>query len=201
MNKIKDIFYDKSDIVVAILVLAIAAVLIVWRLGVILEYPKEHIGTENSDILTESPITEVDDKTDNQGIIVEGDDVSSGSEGESSEGEGQTEGNTQDNEGSVSGGEGSEGSEDEDNNSNVNDAEPSLWMDGKLTKTVTVDVEGNSATSAVKCLVDADLFDDYDEYKSICITLGLDDEKVSAGTFTFKKGTSKEKIAKSINWG
>ena len=39
MNKIKDIIYDKSDILIAILILALAAILILWRLGIILEYP------------------------------------------------------------------------------------------------------------------------------------------------------------------
>ena len=45
MNKIKDIIYNKSDIIIAILILAIAALIIFWRLGIILEYPKQLIGT------------------------------------------------------------------------------------------------------------------------------------------------------------
>ena len=54
MNKIKDLIYDKSDILIAILILAIAALIILWRLGIILEYPKQLIGTdEATSVLTE----------------------------------------------------------------------------------------------------------------------------------------------------
>ena len=54
MNKIKDIIYNKSDILIALLILAIAALIIFWRLSIILEYPKEILGTdEASEILTE----------------------------------------------------------------------------------------------------------------------------------------------------
>ena len=62
MNKIKDILYNKSDILIAILILAIAALIIFWRLGVILEYPKEVIGTNDTDNVLTDPTEE--DSTD-----------------------------------------------------------------------------------------------------------------------------------------
>ena len=40
MNKLKDIFYDKNDILVALIILAIAAVIIFWRVDVIMAYPE-----------------------------------------------------------------------------------------------------------------------------------------------------------------
>ena len=70
-----------------------------------------------------------------------------------------------------------------------------------LTEDVEVEVEGASASAAVKCLVNAGLFEDYAEYQKICEEEGMNHEKVSAGTFTFKKGTTKVQIAKKINWG
>lgn len=39
MNKIKDIIYDKNDIVLAVIILACAALLISWRLNAIIDYP------------------------------------------------------------------------------------------------------------------------------------------------------------------
>lgn len=39
MNKIKDIIYDKNDIVLAVIILACAALLILWRLNAIIDYP------------------------------------------------------------------------------------------------------------------------------------------------------------------
>ncbi|MBQ1958799.1 MAG: hypothetical protein II354_00095, partial [Firmicutes bacterium] len=75
------------------------------------------------------------------------------------------------------------------------------WDGGVLTEDVEVEVEGASASAAVKCLVNAGLFEDYAEYQKICEEEGMNHEKVSAGTFTFKKGTTKVQIAKKINWG
>lgn len=39
MKKIKDFFYDKNDILVAVIILAIAALVVTWRVDVIMEYP------------------------------------------------------------------------------------------------------------------------------------------------------------------
>ena len=41
MEKIKDFIYDKNDILVALLVLVFAALLIWWRMDVIMEYPEK----------------------------------------------------------------------------------------------------------------------------------------------------------------
>lgn len=75
-----------------------------------------------------------------------------------------------------------------------------LWEGGVLTRDVEVDVYGNSAMAAVQCLVDAGLFDDYSEYKTICDLSGLNHEKVSAGSLVFAAGTTKEEVARKINW-
>ncbi len=171
MEKIKDFIYDKNDILVALLVLVLAAVLIWWRMGVIMEYPEkmfsdgELIGTE-------------------QGA----NDSQSGEEGQAG-GEGQDVGNTDDSQ-----------TGDGDGSDEPTVPTDSLWQGGALTRDVEVDVYGNSAMAAVQCLVDAGLFDDYEEYKTICDIAGMNHEKVSAGSLLFEKGTTKEEVARKINW-
>jgi len=51
MNKFKDFLYDKSDILIALAILLVAALIIAWRLSAIVEYPKEII--DNNDNSTE----------------------------------------------------------------------------------------------------------------------------------------------------
>ena len=48
MKKLKDFFYDKNDILIALAILIIAALLIVWRMEIIMHYPRtlaEETGT------------------------------------------------------------------------------------------------------------------------------------------------------------
>lgn len=161
MKKFKDFIYDKNDIIIAVLILAVAALVIFWRLNIILEYPKQLLGTDDPSV--EAPVdggNEADDSGDN----TDGDDI-------------------------------------DDNTDNNSTQDVPLWQGGVLTKDVEVEVTGNSASAAIKCLIDKGLFDDYDEYKQICDNNGMDHEKVKAGTFTFQKGSTKIEIAKKMNWG
>ncbi len=51
MKNLKDFFYDKNDIIIALAILVIAALLIIWRMDVIMDYPKtlaEETGTINT---------------------------------------------------------------------------------------------------------------------------------------------------------
>lgn len=183
MNKIKDFIYDKSDIVVAILILFIAAVIILWRFNVILDYPKTLIANQNI-VQTEGQTGGESTEQGEEGTLTPEDVVPV--EDEQTVQEEQTqqtaEAETQ--------------SQEQTQQPNV-----SLWVDGKLTATVTVEVKGASATAAVQCLIDKGLYKDYEEYKTYCNKLGLDDEKVAADTFKFKEGTTKDEITKRINWG
>ncbi len=176
MEKLKDFIYDKNDILVALLVLVLAALLIWWRLDIIMEYP-EKLFSDGEQIGTE------------QGA----DDSQSGEEDQAGgEGEGTQAGDgTGDGDGTQDGGDSSD-----------TPAVPtdSLWQGGALTRDVEVDVYGNSAMAAVQCLVDAGLFDDYEEYKTICDIAGMNHEKVSAGSLLFEKGSTKEEVARKINW-
>ena len=49
MKKLKDLIYDTNDIIIALLILAVAALIIVWRMNVIMDYPKTLLGTEDYD--------------------------------------------------------------------------------------------------------------------------------------------------------
>jgi len=173
MEKLKDFLYDKNDILVALLVLALAALLITWRMNVIMEYPEKMFADSSPS----------DSQTGDEpfGDIQEGSQDGSGQSG-TGEGSSAVDPDSQDGQSSQDGG---------------SDA---LWADGMLTREVEVDVYGNSAMAAVNCLVDAGLFAVYAEYQKICEDTGLNHEKVSAGTLTFPAGTTKKDIARKINW-
>ncbi len=157
MKKFKDILYDYNDIIIAFLILVIAALLIIWRMNAIIEYPKTLVGDDTPS---------VSEPSDNN---------STGEQG---------------------------GEQNQPSNNDSPSAESGeLWVDGALSRTVEVSVSGDSASEAVQCLIDAQLFKDYAEYQSACDGLGIDHQKVSAGTFKFEKGTTKKDIARAINWG
>lgn len=166
MKKFKDFIYDKNDVIIAVLILAVAALVISWRLNVILEYPKQLLGADEPAV--ENPVDKPVENPDG------------------------TDTPANDSDGSDS---------DKNDNDSSNTQELPLWQGGVLTKDVEVEVSGNSAAAAIQCLIDKGLFEDYAEYQQICNDAGLDHEKVKAGTFTFKRGTTKTDIAKKMNWG
>lgn len=172
MKKLKDLLYDKNDIVIAVLILAIAAAIIVWRLDVILQYPKQLVGNDDTNITEESdkPADSDDNDTADKPKDEDGKKPAASDDSQKEEA------------------------------SNQDDTSAVIWADGKLSKDVTVDVSGTTSSAAIGCLVNAGLFNDYNEYKALCDSAGLDHEKVSAGTFTFKAGTTKAQIARKMNW-
>ena len=64
MKKFKDFLYDKSDLIIALAILLIAAVLIAWRLDVIMDYPKEIV--KDNDHQTEFPVIPPDENEDEE---------------------------------------------------------------------------------------------------------------------------------------
>lgn len=172
MKKFKDFLYDKNDILIALLILIVAALIITWRMNAIMEYP--------STILNSS---------------VSGEDQSSGDGSQSGEAAGTADGSSTD-DGSASAGSGDTSGGDESSSAGTE----ALWANGALTMDVQVTVTGASATEAIQCLVDAGLFDDYAEYQAQCESAGLDHQRVSAGTFTFEAGATKADITRTVNW-
>ena len=185
MNKIKDIIYDKSDILLALLILAIAGLVIFWRLGIILEYPKEVVGGED----TENVLTEPEEPVDEAGEAAE---QQTQEEGSGDAGESTETGEAEQSE---------TGEAAEPENTTVEPEQSGeLFEDGKLTRDLEVTITGNTASEAVQCLVDEGIFEDYDEYMKLCEKNGYQHDKVRAGVFTFKKGDKKLDIIKQINW-
>lgn len=188
MKHFKDFLYDKNDILIALLILVAAALIILWRMDIIMAYPQT-IFSENggSDLLSQS--------SDQQGGSAQNGDGKSGENGDSQSGQsGQKDGNQSGENGDSQSGESGE------NGNGQGTSGSSLFANDRLTRDVEVNVTGNTASAAIECLVDAGLFKDYAEYQQICADTGLDHEKVSAGILTFAKGSTKKDIARKINW-
>lgn len=73
-----------------------------------------------------------------------------------------------------------------------------LWSDDMLTRDVTVTVQGGSAVAAVQSLIDAGLFDSYDQYAQVCSDAGCTPENIKATTFTFEAGSTRADIARLV---
>lgn len=48
MDKIKDFFYNKNDVIIALLILAIAAAVIYFRIRAIMAFPQQQIDNASS---------------------------------------------------------------------------------------------------------------------------------------------------------
>lgn len=57
MNRIKDFFYNRNDIIIVLIILVIAGCLIYNRIGVIMDYPAK-IAAENAAQQTEQQLDE-----------------------------------------------------------------------------------------------------------------------------------------------
>ncbi len=186
MKKFKDFIYDKNDIIIAVLILAVAALIIAWRLDVILQYPKQLINND-ADTNVSEPADNSDNSSDNTDKPADNKD------------------NSDDNADTPADNSGDGDNSNSGDNANNGDSTPAqesaqLWVGGKLSRDIEVDVTGTTASAAVQCLIDKGLFTDYSEYQKACENLGLNHEKVSAGTMTFTKGSTKADVARKINW-
>ncbi len=182
MKKFKDFIYDKNDIIIAVLILAVAALIIAWRLDVILQYPKQLINND-----ADTNVSEPADNSDNSG--------------DNADKPADNKDNSDDNADTPADNSGDGDNSNSGDNANNGDSTPAqLWVGGKLSRDIEVDVTGTTASAAVQCLIDKGLFTDYSEYQKACENLGLNHEKVSAGTMTFTKGSTKADVARKINW-
>ena len=69
MNKLKDIIYDKSDILVALIIISIAGLVIFSRIDAILSYPETFAASIKPIAITEPAITPVGNNTTSTGAI------------------------------------------------------------------------------------------------------------------------------------
>ncbi len=205
MNKIKDIIYNKSDIIIALLILAIAALIIFWRLGIILQYPKDIVGgTDTENVLTdptgEDGEVAGDDQTDDQTA-----DDQTGDQTGDDQTDDQTDDQADDQTGDDQADDQTEDQADDQSGDDKAD-EPAKtsngpqWDGDKLAADYEVTLTGTTAYAAVQCMVEAGIFEDYAEYQKICQENGYDHEKMRAGVFTFKKGSTKLDMIKIVNW-
>ena len=203
MNKIKDIIYDKSDILIAILILALAAIVILWRLGIILEYPKEIIGTDDpANVLTEPTDDDESGEATETGDQGEAGDAAETGESDDGEDAGDSGESTETGDDEESGDAGESG-DTEDGESGEDEAQVTTqaqWDGDKLAKDLEVTITGTTASAAVQCLVDAGVYEDYADYQKVCKENGWDHEKMKAGVFTFEKGQTKKDITRAVNW-
>lgn len=72
------------------------------------------------------------------------------------------------------------------------------WKDGKLKKTITIEVSSDSTEAAINSLIAAGLFDTADQFKATCKRVGVSDADIKTGTFTFKKGSTRNNIVKQV---
>ena len=142
MNKIKDLIYNKSDILIALLILAVAALIIMWRLGIILEYPKEVIGGPD----TENVLTEPEDESGEAGEAGESGDQTQeeGQQGEATgDQEQQGEASTGDNGESGEAGQSGEAGESGESGEATQDDDGPLFDGDKLTRDYEVNITGS----------------------------------------------------------
>ena len=74
MKSLKDFIYDKNDIIIALVILILAALLIVWRMDAIMEYPQtlaQQTGTTDTTDETAVP-SEDDSKGGDSGLWSKG---------------------------------------------------------------------------------------------------------------------------------
>ena len=71
MKRFQDFFYDKNDIIIALLILCIAGLVIMWRIDVIMDYPQTLAKetdtvqtTEENAVDTEDPADSKEENTD-----------------------------------------------------------------------------------------------------------------------------------------
>ena len=76
--------------------------------------------------------------------------------------------------------------------------EMAKWKDGKLKKTITIEVASDSTEAAINSLITAGLFKTAKQFSSYCKKAGVSEADIKTGTFTFKKGSTRIAIVKQV---
>jgi hypothetical protein len=148
-NNWKDFLYDKNDIFIAAAILVVAALIIIWRMDVIMAYPQTLAEEAGAQTTSEESVDGENADTDTQTAIAE-------------------------------------------------NSASDLWVNGVLSRDITVTIQGGSATAAVESLVDVGLFASYDEFSQVCQAAGYTSDQIKATTFTFTAGMTQTDIAKMV---
>lgn len=170
MKRLKDFFYNFNDIVIVLCILAIAAFLILWRVDIIMRYPK----TVAAQTVQTSQKTD-DDKAKITSKTKDKKDDKSNKDKKNNE---------------------NKDSEKSTEKSTVEDG--TIWKDGVLKNNMSVKVPSGSATDAVAGLVEAGLFKSYDDFAALSRQLGLDPTSIMPGTYKFDAGKSQSDIIQAV---
>ncbi|NLY82243.1 MAG: hypothetical protein GX078_05655 [Clostridiales bacterium] len=167
MRIIKNFFHNINDLIVVAIILVAAAILIYWRLDIILDYPEQVLDKQNTS-------TVVDDIDSTDGAVTPEKITPTEEEPEQEEEKPDVE------EPAIAAG--------------------SVFKDGKLKKDTTVEIEGGSATVAANSLVESNFFEDYEQYSVAVKSFDRKPENIRAGTYSFREGTSLEKVISAITF-
>jgi len=183
MKRIKDFLYNWNDIIIVLCIVILAALVIYWRVNVIMNYPLT-LATETT------RTSQADGDADKDGAgkdsstsIVPGNSSSGGESSPPSDGSSPV---GSDN-GSATG---------------KSPADGAVWKDGVLRSNMEVTVESSgTASGAVQSLVEAGLFESFDEFASIASERGYDPSYIVAGIYTFSAGSSQDDIVDVVMTG
>ena len=220
MRYIKDFFYNLSDLFIILLILGLAAGLIYWRFGIIMNYPEAlaaEIKENGGQGLVPDEIANGGSSEGGENGAENGDNADGG--GESGDANGQADANSG-NSGDANSGDnnGNGGDANGSNNGGDNgnseagapidaptEQEPgsgprdnTIWKDGKLRVDMNVELASGSSEVAIESLVQAGLFSSYEDFVAVCENYDLDPEMVAARSYTFPAGSTQEDIAREV---
>lgn len=204
MKYIKDFFYNLSDLIIILLILALAGGLIYWRVNVILDYPKVLAAEikESGNQLVPEDVANSDADADAEANA----DANADADAET---------NTNATADAAANSD-ADANKDDDSNKEDSNAEPAtvdssteqepgsgprdntIWKAGKLRVDMNVELASGSSEAAVESLVQAGLFASYDDYVAVCKRNNLDPDMVRALEYTFPAGSTQDDIAKEV---
>lgn len=169
----KDFLYNTNDLLITIVILLVALLVIAWRVNVIMAYPK-HLNTSHtqtaSEVKKDAKAAESEDSKDS----------------------------AQDSQKAKKDTKKSEEKSDSKSEKSGKSEVKATYSNGRLTKTMKIEIEQGSLTSAMDQLVDMGLYTSHRQFKRYCHNQGLKAGDIKAGKHTLKKGWSKAKIARML---
>lgn len=180
MNKIKDFIYDKNDLLVALAIVALAALIIVFRVDTIMAYPSSKGESKPPVSEVKPPINEdtsmggsIEDDDQDQDLDQEGDDQ----EGEAGQG-GEQEG------------------QENDDQSQGEETPPDNKVEGEGLVSIYIE-SGSTGSDIARLLVNAGLVETREDFYNAVREAGAD-TKLKAGNFKIPAKASPSEIVQII---
>lgn len=178
MEKLKDILYDKNDLLVALIILLVAGIIITTRINVIMNYPQTLTAEKHGNILESDLMNKDDEQTssnendENSGGIIQGAPNTNPADSDKA-------------------GEGDSGKKDDSDKPNS-----SAGSNAPAPYSVYIPY-GSTPTSIAQTLVDCGLIENKSDFISAVTAAGAD-SKLKAGTFTIPADSTPEQIVQII---